>query len=168
MVWDTEVRNAAAHWGPYYGVSVDPALIHAVIEQESGHGAARNYVAHGGVVPEPDGDFSYGPMQVKGDTVRTVLRLGFPAADLASHPELGIWYGVKEFARRLKAVGGDPAKAVSAWNAGIGGVGRNPAYVRAVLGFWNKYRTAVVSLVPALALAAVAFVLWSRARRRAA
>lgn len=168
MVWDTEVRQAVAHWGPYFGVALDPALIHAVIERESAHGRAPNYIAHGGVVPEAGGHLSYGPMQIYDDTVRTVLKLGFPAADLATHPELGIWYGVKEFARRMKLLGGDPVKAVSAWNAGTGGVGTNPAYVNAVLGFWKTYKGAVVSIVPALVLALVAFWFLTARRRSAA
>lgn len=166
--WDSAVRSAAAHWGPVYGVKVDPAIIHAIIERESRHGADANYVKYHGVVPEPGGHLSYGPMQIYDDTVRTVLKLGFPAADLASHPELGIWYGVKEFARRLKALGGDQVKAVSAWNAGIGGVGNNPAYVAAVLEFWKRYRTQVVASAAPLALiAGVALFVLSRRRRAA-
>jgi soluble lytic murein transglycosylase-like protein len=165
MVWETEVAKAVSHWAPYYGVDLDPALIHAVIERESRHGKDPTYVYHHGVILEPDGDYSFGPMQIKGDTVRTVLRLGFPGEDLASHPALGIWYGTKEFARRMKALGGDPVKAVSAWNAGIGGVGRNPEYVKAVMALWNRYKGTAASLVPVLALAGLAFWWFTRRRR---
>jgi len=168
MVWDSEVEAAASHWGREYGVTVDPAVIHAVIERESRHGQDPNYLRYHGVVPEPGGHFSYGPMQVYDDTVRTVLRLTFPPEALASHPNLGIWYGVKEFARRLKILGGDQVKAISAWNAGLGGVGTNPAYVSAVLGFWNQYRRQIkASAVPALVLAAVVLVALARRRRAA-
>lgn len=168
MVWDSEVRAAASHWGREYGLTIDPALIHGIIERESRHGQDPNYLKHQGVVPEAGGHYSYGPMQIYDDTVRTVLRLGFPAADLASHPGLGIWYGVKEFGRRMKALGGDPVKAVSAWNAGIGGVGTNPAYIQAVLGFWKEYRNAIVSVVPALLLAGAVVWFMAARRRRAA
>lgn len=165
--WDDIVAKSVAYWGPYYGVKLDPAVIHAVIERESRHGQDPNYIKHKGVVPEPGGHLSYGPMQIYDDTVRTVLKLGFPAEDLASHPELGIWYGVKEFARRLKALGGDQVKAISAWNAGIGGVGNNPAYVTAVLNFVKRYRGAATSALPVLAIAGVALLFLSKRRRTA-
>jgi soluble lytic murein transglycosylase-like protein len=173
MVWQDEVEKAASHWGPYYGVAIDPALVHAIIERESGHGQAANYVKYRGVVPESGGHFSFGPMQVYDDTVRTVLKLGFPGADLASHPNLGIWYGTKYFAMLVKQFAGDTARAVAAYNAGPGNSSRNAAgkfvnqsYVDAVLGFWKRYKGAVASLVPALVLAA--FVFWFLAARRRA
>lgn len=169
MVWDTEVRQAVAHWGPYYGLVIDPALIHAVIERESRHGLDPNYIAHKGVVPEPGGHVSYGPMQIYDLTI-PLLKIGFPAADLASHPELGIWYGVKEFGRRMKVLGGDAQKAVSAWNAGIGGVGRNPDYVAAVMSFWNRYKGTIAGTATAGAplLLIGGLVLWMMSRRRRA
>jgi hypothetical protein len=175
MVWDSEVNNAAAHWGAYYGVAVDPALVHGVIEKESRHGTDPRYVKYGGVVPEPGGHFSYGPMQIYDDTVSTWLHLGFPAADLATHPELGIWYGTKYLAWLLSQTHGDVARAVAAYNGGLGRAVRNAAgaffnqaYVDEVLTFWNKHRTAVLVSLPLLA--AVGFVIYimtARGRRAA-
>jgi soluble lytic murein transglycosylase-like protein len=168
MVWDAEVRSAAAHWASAYGVTVDPALVHGVIERESGHGRAPNYVAHNGVVPEPGGHFSYGPMQVYDDTVTTVLKLGFPGSDLATHPELGIWYGTKYLATLLKRFAGDVDRAVAAYNAGPNNAVRSAAgsfpnqqYVNAVNTFAQSYRGP--GIVPVLTLAAV--VMWMMSRR---
>ena len=159
MVWDAEVRQSAAHWSKVFGVAIDPALIHGVIEKESSHGRNPNYVRNGGIVPEPGGHVSYGPMQLY-DTTVAGMRLGIRPEDLATHPSLGIWYGTREFARRLKALGGDPLKAIASWNPGAG-----RSYVDAVVGFWNKYKGAVqAGALPALALAGL--VVWFLARGR--
>jgi soluble lytic murein transglycosylase-like protein len=171
--WDAEVANAAAHWAKVYGVAIDPALVHAVIERESGHGKAPNYVAHHGVVPEPGGHVSYGPMQIYDSTLATV-GVTFPGADLASHPGLGIWYGVKYLGMQLQRFGGDVAAAVSAYNAGPGNAKRNASgqfpnqsYVDFVLSFWQRNRTAISIGLPVLALAGAA-LWWLSKRRRAA
>lgn len=173
MLWDAEVRLAAARWGRYYGIPVDPALVHGVIESESAHGRAPNYINNGGVVPEPGGHRSGGPMQVY-DT--TLPSLGFPGVtlqDLARYPAIGIDAGTKYLAGLLKRFQGDTARAVAAYNAGPGNAQRNAAgkfsnqaYVDRVLGFWKQYRGAVVTLLPVLVMAGV--VLYLNRRRRAA
>lgn len=173
MTWDAEVLNAARHWGAFYGIVIDPALVHGIIERESGHGRAPNYVRNNGIVPEPNGHHSFGPMQVYDDTVRTVLHLPFPGSDLASHPALGIWYGVKVLASLLKKYRGDVASAIASYNAGSPrrtAQGRfiNQPYVDAVTGFWNRYKGAVVvSIVPVLMLAGIVLLLRARRRRAA-
>lgn len=171
MVWDAEVRGAAAHWGPLYGVQIDPALVHAILQRESAHGTAPNYVRNHGIVPEPGGHVSYGPMQVYDDTVTSVLKLPFPGRDLASHPELGIWYGTKYLATLLKRFAGDVDRAVAAYNAGPGNAVRSAAgtfpnqpYVNAVRAFAADYRAP--NIVPVLTLAAV--VMWMLSQRTAA
>lgn len=148
--FDAAVKNAAAHWGTVYGVTVDPALVHGILKRESDHGQHPNYVKNNGVVPEPGGHLSYGPMQVYDDTVRSIAP-GVPATDLARNPELGVWYGVKYFAKQLQRFPGDVAAAVSAYNAGPGNAKRNASgkfpnqgYVDAVLSFWRNFMRIVV------------------------
>lgn len=172
--WDAEVRAAAQHWGPVYGVTVDPALIHALIERESAHGMAPWYLANHGVVPEPKGHYSGGPMQVYDDTLKR-YNPTLELKALAESPALGIWYGTREAARLLSVFPGDTTRAIASYNAGQGNSSRNAAgkfvnqpYVDAVLGFWRQYRGAVVSALPALALAAGVVWMLSRPRRRAA
>jgi soluble lytic murein transglycosylase-like protein len=174
MVWDAEVSKAVAHWGPAYGVTIDPALVHGILERESAHGRAPAYVAGGGVVAEPGGHRSYGPMQVYDDTVRTLNATLDPVA-LAKSPALGIWYGVHYLAGLLQRFPGDTARAIAAYNAGPGNAARdgsgrfrNQSYVDAVMGFWKRYRGAVATGVPVLAIAAALAFMVLRSRRRAA
>lgn len=167
MKYVAEVNRAVAQWGPRYGVSLDPALVHAVIERETRHGAA------GLVGNEPDGDRSWGPMQVKGATARTVLGVADPSTlkDAAT----GIWHGTRYLASLLARFKGDVARAVAGYNAGPGnavrrpdGTFRNQAYVAAVLGHWNTYRRVLGTAAPAaglLVLVAVGAYLWTRRRR---
>ncbi len=68
----------------------------------------------------------------------------------------------------MKRFGSDTAAVISAYNAGPGNAHRdanghfpNQRYVDAVLGFWNKYKVAVVAVLPLL----VAVVLWFIVRR---
>lgn len=173
MRWETEVASAASHWGRQYGIAIDPVLVHAIIERESGHGLAPNYIRYGGVVPEPGGHTSYGPMQVYDDTVKTMNATLDPRA-LAQSPALGIWYGTHYLATLLKRFGSDTARAIAAYNAGPGAASRNAAgkfpnqsYVDFVLSVWNRYRGAVVSIAPLLLAAGVAAVMLSRRRRAA-
>jgi soluble lytic murein transglycosylase-like protein len=172
--WETEVSNAVRHWGAQYGIPISPALVHAIIERESAHGLAPNYISHGGAVPEPGGHTSYGPMQVYDSTVRTLNATLDPQA-LATNPAIGIWYGVHYLAKLLKQFPGDTARAVAAYNAGPGNATRNAAgkffnqpYVDAVLAFLNK--NAGASIVPALVIITGAVLLLSvaRSRKRAA
>lgn len=167
MRWDAEVRAAIAHWAPHYGVTIDPALVHAVIERESLHGRLPL------IALEPDGDHSYGPMMVKSSTARE-MGVSDPAS--LKDPARGILYGVQYLGAQLKAFAPDTARAVSAYNAGPGGSKRLPsgqfrnnAYVVAVLGFFNRFKRAARAAAPmALPLIAFALFLWWRSRRRRA
>ncbi len=173
-LWDVEVKNAAAHWAKQYGIAIDPALVHAIIERESAHGQAPNYIVHHGAVPEPGGHTSYGPMQVYDDTVHVLNPTLDPMA-LAQSPGLGIWYGTHYLAQLLKRFRGDVAAAIAAYNAGPGNATRNSAgrfvnqsYVDAVTGFWKRYGGAAMGALPVLALVAgVAWFAMSRRRRAA-
>lgn len=173
MRFETEVNQAIAHWGPYYGVTIDPGMVHGILERETAHGTDPNYIRNGGAVPEPGGHYSYGPMQVYDDTVATMNASLDPQA-LADSPALGIWYGVHWLGHLLKQFPGDPDRAIAAYNAGAGNARRNASgafpnqgYVDAVKGFWARYGGAVVSIgLPALALAGV--VLWMLMRRAGA
>jgi hypothetical protein len=172
--WETEVNSAAAHWSKVYGIAIDPGLVHAIIERESNHGQAPAYVANHGIVPEPGGHHSAGPMQVYDDTLKG-MNPTLELRALADSPGLGIWYGTRELGRLLKLFPGDTARAVAAYNAGSGNTRRNGAgqfinqgYVDSVLSFWNRNKGAVASMLPALLLAAVALWFMSRASRRTA
>lgn len=152
MLYDLSVKNAASYWSGQLGVAIDPALVHGVLERESWHGTHPNYVRNAGVVPEPGGHLSYGPMQVYDDTLRT-LAPGVPPADLARNPSLGIWYGVKYLAGLLKRFPGDTPRAVAAYNAGPNNAVRNRAgkfpnqsYVDAVLGFMTRYAATAAAM----------------------
>jgi len=153
--YDVEVNRAIAHWAPFYGVSISPSLVHAIIERESGHGRAL-------VTVEPHGHKSYGPMMVLDSTAAT-FGIQDPTM-LSARPSIGIWYGVRQLAKLLKQFGGDTARAVSAYNTGAGraklsaaGTYPNQPYVNSVLDFWNRYQGTTIAaaapmIVPALAL----------------
>lgn len=160
MRYEREVDRAVAHWGPVYGVEIDPALIHAIIQKESSHGAAL-------VSSESRGRKSYGPMMVLDSTARE-LGASNPAA--LSNPALGIWYGVKYFARLLRQHRGNVVRAVHAYNGwGSDPVSDRPnAYVSAVLGFWRAYRTHAGVSVPATVILVIGAIYLATRRRRAA
>lgn len=172
MLWEDEVAGAVAHWGPVYGITIDPALVHAIIERESAHGQAPAYVAGGGVVNEPNGHKSYGPMQVYDTTIHDLNSTLDPNA-LAQSPALGIWYGTHYLAILIKKFPRDLARAVAAYNTGPGNAVRNQAgnfpnqsYVDFVLSFLK--RNPVASVVPMLVLAGAVWFVLSRQRKRAA
>lgn len=171
MTYDAEVQRAVAHWGPAYGLTLDPMLIHAVIEKETRHGALplKNR--------EPNGNFSYGPMQVEDITATSVLHVD-PASLL--DPATGIYYGTQYLASLIQRFKGDATRAISAYNAGPGKAKVNPStgqypnqqYVIDVLGFWNSFKRAAVAAAPAvlplLVLGGLALYYLSQRRRRAA
>ncbi len=161
MKYDAEVARAIAKWGPEFGVRIEPALVHAVIEKESSHGHALE-------TAEPGNRRSYGPMMVLDSTARG-LGVTNPAA--LRDPALGIWYGVRYLAEQLRRFSGDTPRAIAAYNAGPGNAKRNAAgrfpnqsYVDRVTFYWKLYRGAVAG--GALALAAVAVVIYLLRRRR--
>ncbi len=167
MKYDAEVSRAVAHWGPATGVVIDPALVHAIIEAESSHGAKL-------VTVEPHGHLSYGPMMVLDSTATT---LGVADPTTLKDPATGIWYGVQQLALLLKWAGGNINKAVSAYNTGKGnakvnaqGLYPNQSYVVRVLGLWNSFKRAVVASAPVvvpLVLIVVVLILAARHRRAA-
>jgi soluble lytic murein transglycosylase-like protein len=128
-------KVAAAH-------SLDPALVCAVVEQESGWNpwAIRyeplffsKYVA-----PQYTNNkisaseayargFSWGLMQVMGQVARET---GFDALFLSAlcDPEQGLSIGCKVLRKKLDAAAGDTTRALLAWNGG-----GNPAYAAQVL-----------------------------------
>lgn len=154
------VAAAIKRWGPYYGVSISPAIVFGIIQRESIGGKVLE-------VPEPNGTTSWGPMGIN-DTV--AIDLGVPGSVLRDKPELGVWYGVKWLASLLKKYPGDTARALSAYNAGSGNAVRNPTTGRfpnqAYVDFVLKY--AGVSGVGLMLVAAVAAVFLMRRRRAAA
>jgi len=171
MRWDKEVVAAVHQAGRRYGVSPDPALVHALIEKETIHGALPITGTR-----EPNGHYSYGPMQVQ-DTTAAMHGITDPKS--LAVPSIGIRIGTFELARLLRLFPGDTARAVAAYNAGPGNARRNVAghfpnqsYVDAVLGFWARFQRVVTAAAPAAgATILAAIVLWflfARRRRRLA
>lgn len=166
MKWDAEVSAAVAQAAHNYGVAVDPALVHAVIEKETHHGA----LPITGTV-EPGRHVSYGPMQVK-DT--TALMHGITDPSTLATPSIGIRIGTFELARLLRLFSGDTPRAVSGYNAGAGNATRNATgkfpnqtYVDDVLGYWRSYGPAIAGVAVLLvALAIGALIYLHRTSRR--
>lgn len=163
MKYDAQVSSAVARWGPAYGVTIDPALVHAIIQRESSHGAQLE-------TAESKGRKSYGPMMVLDDTARA---LGVPDPATLRDPAQGISIGVRYFASLLKRFPGDTARAISAYNTGPGNAVRNKAgrfpnqsYVDAVTAWWKTYKYAAVGSSSALGLIAVLLFFWFQLRRR--
>ena len=171
MRWDAEVRAAVTQARHLYAVAVDPALVHAVIEKESRHGA----LPITGTL-EPNGRYSYGPMQVQDTTAASYHGVADPST--MAVPSIGIRVGTFELARLLRIFAGDTARAVAAYNGGVGIARRdargrfpNQSYVDAVLGFWARFKSLAVAQAPAvglLALAALALWWFAGPRRRLA
>jgi soluble lytic murein transglycosylase-like protein len=122
--------------------SLDPALVCAVIEQESGWNpwAIRyepaffaKYVANlytNNKISASEAyarGFSWGLMQVMGQVARET---GFDAAFLSAlcDPEQGLATGCKVLRKKFDAMAGDMTRALLAWNGGA-----NPAYAAQVL-----------------------------------
>jgi soluble lytic murein transglycosylase-like protein len=169
--WDPEVAAALVAARRLYARTPDPALVHAVIQKETLHGLLPITGTR-----EPNGHYSYGPMQVE-DT--TAAMHGIQDPSTLAIPSVGIRVGTFELSRLLTLFGGDVARAVSGYNAGAAnaktnattGFYPNQSYVDAVLGFWRQYGPAIaggagVGLV--LALAAGVYLLAARQRRAAA
>jgi soluble lytic murein transglycosylase-like protein len=163
MKYDAEVAAAVSQARNFYAIAVDPALVHAVIERETRHGALN---LNGTL--EPNGHYSYGPMQVM-DTTGAMHGITEPLT--MAMPSIGIRIGTFELARLLKLFPGDTSRAVAGYNAGAGNAVRNAAghfpnqsYVDAVLGFWRKYQGAVLG--GGLGLLALLGILFIAFRRR--
>lgn len=132
----TLARKAAA------SQSLDPALVCAVVEQESGWNpwAMRyepaffsKYVASlytNNKISASEAyarGFSWGLMQVMGQVARET---GFDAPFLSAlcDPEQGLAIGCKVLRKKVDAVAGDTTRALLAWNGGA-----NPSYAAQVL-----------------------------------
>lgn len=121
---------------------LDPALVCAIIEQESGFDtwAIRyepsflvKYVPKNLPVTEYQGRaFSWGAMQCMGQVAREVGFKG-PLAQLCS-PETGISVGCQVFHQKMLAARGDVRQALLYWNGG-----GNPRYADEVLARIGKF-----------------------------
>ena len=156
------IRNAVKHWSQVYGVAIDPALVRAVIQQESSGGVATSSA-------EPGGHRSYGPMMVL-DTTARALGVADPAR--LKEPGLGIWYGVRILGDELRRFAGSVDRALAAYNGGPGivagkapGSFPNQTYVDRVMGYYRQFRG---TALPALGLAALVVLFFLAARRRRA
>jgi soluble lytic murein transglycosylase-like protein len=122
--------------------SLDPALVCAVVEQESAWNPCAiryeplffaKYVASlytNNKVSATEAyarGFSWGLMQVMGQVARET---GFDALFLSAlcDPEQGLAIGCKVLRKKFDATAGDTARALLAWNGG-----GNPAYAAQVL-----------------------------------
>ncbi len=123
---------------------VDPALLKALIRQESNFNA--NATSHAG---------ARGLTQLMPGTAAA---LGVDA----SVPEQAIEGGARYLAQQLKRFGNDPAKALAAYNAGPGAVQRfggippyaeTQNYVRKVMAYAAEYRSAATSTAGAISAA---------------
>jgi len=125
---------------------LDPALVCAVVEQESDWNPwairfepafKRHYIDAlnlNNVTEEIARSISWGLMQVMGEVAREE---GFkdPLPSLCN-PETGIAAGIEHFSRKLKQAKGDVSKALLLWNGG-----GNPHYPSQVLARKSKYES---------------------------
>jgi soluble lytic murein transglycosylase-like protein len=125
--YDAQITAAATKYG------IDPALLKGLIRQES--------------------NFNPNAKSPAGAAGLCQLMPGTAAALGCTNPldpAQAIDAGAKYLSQQLKAFGGDPQKALAAYNAGPGAVQRyggvppyaeTQNYVRAVMGFADQYRT---------------------------
>ncbi len=128
--------------------SLDPALVCAVIEQESSWNSwairyepafFAKYVAHlytNNKITASEAfarGFSWGLMQVMGQVAR---EMGFDGTFLSAlcDPEQGLAVGCKLLRKKLDAMNGDTARGLLAWNGG-----GNPDYPAQVLARRARY-----------------------------
>jgi len=131
------LARAAAAQPPAGAVALDPALVCAIVEQESAWDThamryepafRARYVAPLGLPPTEEiaRSISWGLMQVMGQVAR---EHGFTGKFLSAlcEPAQGLATGCAVFAAKLAAAG-DVARALQLWNGGA-----NPAYAAQVL-----------------------------------
>lgn len=163
MKYDAEVARAIDYWSRVFGVTIDPKLVHAVIQKESSHGLHS-------VTAESGRRFSYGPMMVLDSTARS---FGVKDPATLKDPATGIWWGVRYLAEQLDNFPGDRDRAIAAYNAGPGNARRgaggrfpNQAYVDAVKGWWRLYGGGAAGIAATVLGVTVGLFLLLRARRR--
>ena len=161
MKYDAEVQAAIARAARIYSGTIDPALVHAIIQRESSHGVQLE-------TAESGGRHSYGPMMVLDSTA---IGLGATNPAALKDPATGILYGVQYLAGLLHRFPGDIPRAISAYNTGPGNAVRNPAgrfpnqpYVDAVTVWWQTYKYAAPAAGSLLSLIPLVLFLWSRLR----
>lgn len=125
---------------------LDPALVCAVVEQESSWNPwairfepafKRHYIDPlnlDNLTEEVARSISWGLMQVMGEVAREKGFKG-PLPSLCD-PETGIAVGISHLASKLKAAGGNVSKALLLWNGGS-----NPNYPSQVLARKSKYES---------------------------
>jgi soluble lytic murein transglycosylase-like protein len=127
--YDGLVQTAAARYG------LDPALLHGLIQQESGF--------------DPNAGSPAGAQGLCQLMPGTAASLG---VSNPLDPAQSIDGGARYLKAQLDAFGGDPSLALAAYNAGPGAVRRfdgvppyaeTQAYVQKVLGYANDYRSAL-------------------------
>jgi hypothetical protein len=166
VLWDSEVAAAVARVASETGVALEPALVQAVIQAETGHKGS-------GVATNSQGTF-YGPMNVAAATARS---LGFSDPSALADPATGIYAGATVLANMANDFPGDWGATISAFEGGPGNANRNSAgkfpnqpYVDLVNRLWSQYRllspaTVAAGGAAAAVLAAVLFVYLSVRRR---
>ena len=128
-------QGLAETMGGRYGV--EPALILAVIEVESGGNPRAANPA----------DPSYGLMQLLLSTARELAGNANLSPDDLYDPNLNVDLGTRYLAHQLSRYGGDYAQAISAYNAGTA-TPRNQTYVHRVLAALERYRVEPTGGVP--------------------
>lgn len=144
--YTAEAQAAARNAG------LDPALVCAIVEQESSWNALAiryepqffaSYIAplvgSDEVKPATETEsrsraFSWGLMQILGQCAR---EMGFDGLYLSEllQPVVGLEFGCKLLARELRRAGGDVKRALQLWNGGA-----NPSYALAVIARMDNYR----------------------------
>jgi soluble lytic murein transglycosylase-like protein len=128
--FDAQIDAAAARYG------LDPALLKGLIRQESGF--------------DPDARSGAGAVGLTQLMPATAASLGVDPTD----PAQAIDGGARYLKQQLDRFGGDPAKALAAYNAGPGAVakyggippyGETQNYVTSVLAFADQYRAAATT-----------------------
>ena len=137
--YDAQITAAATKYG------LDPALLKGLIRQESNFDASAR-----------SGAGAQGLTQLMPGTASS---LGVDASD----PAQAIDGGARYLKQQLDRFGGDPSKALAAYNAGPGAVAKyggvppyaeTQNYVQKVLGYAAEYRGAGASAAPATTTAA--------------
>jgi soluble lytic murein transglycosylase-like protein len=133
--FDAQIDAAATRYG------LDPALLKGLIRQESGF--------------DPNARSGAGAVGLTQLMPGTAASLGVDPAD----PAQAIDGGARYLKQQLDRFGGDPAKALAAYNAGPGAVakfggippyGETQNYVKSVLAFADQYRGTATTTPAAL------------------